>query len=115
MFKIINLAFFLVYLAFIHNRSYNYTACSTNAYRNTANLQCISCSANQIPNNYQTISISCQCSNGYIVNANTCTPLTASNCGGSNNNFYALYALDGTMSSSITTCTSCAGNAFPDM
>ena len=101
----------------IHGKSYSYATCLTNTYRNPANLECLICPTNQVSNNYQTLPIFCQCKNGFYpsTNANPCIQLAASSCGGTNDNFYAIYDLNGASSTSISTCTACAGNAYPDM
>ena len=115
--KVMLLLLILWNLGFGDSKSYNYTTtCIANAFLNVPNFQCKTCpnAINQIQNKYQIVPISCQCAKGFIVSSNTCVQLAASNCGTTSSNFYAVNDLNGLSSSSVSSCTNCEPNAYPN-
>jgi hypothetical protein len=111
-FTVVGLAMFTLS---VMGASYLYSACGSNGYLNTANIQCKSCPTNQIANTYEAIATVCQCAVGYTPSGNgACTSISSNICGSSNNNFYPIYLLNGDNSGNGGTCTTCAANAYPN-
>lgn len=92
---------------------YSYSPCTSPNYLNTANLKCVQCSdPNHIANNYQTLSIGCQCKAGYKSGANNvCSTFTSTTCLAPMT-YYPLYALSGNANTGTQTCVSCSTNAY---
>jgi hypothetical protein len=103
----------LFLIAAVYSTFYSYTPCTSPNYLNTANLKCVQCSdPNHIANNYQTISIGCQCKTGFKPgNNNVCSTFTTTSCLAPMT-YYPLYALSGSANSGSQTCASCSTSAY---
>ena len=97
-------------LIIVSSTSYSYSPCATTAYLNTANLQCVSCKANQVANSYQTVASVCQCSRGYSASGNGGCSAISPTCSYSTNSYSLVYSLNG--DSGTNACASCASNAY---
>jgi hypothetical protein len=92
--------------------SYTYTPCSSSAFLSAANLKCTNCPANQIANTYESVPIACQCKVGFAPSGSGGCSALGATCGISlNNTYYPLYALSGS-ANSVSSCGSCATNAY---
>ena len=110
----LNLILFLLIVA--NSASFSYSPCSTNQILNIKDLSCSSCPTNQIPNPTQNIPTSCICAKGYYPTTNhTCNLIISSGTNCSNTSFYQIFGKDGSISSlPLSSCSSCAANAYPN-
>ena len=97
-----------------HSAAYTYSSCNSTAVLNPANLACTGCPSNQVPNLYQSIATSCQCSPGYSLptnpNAAACSPAFTTACA-TPNSYYPVYGLGGSAASPAN-CLACSSVAF---